>query len=141
MKLVECPRDAMQGIKSFIPTELKIDYINSLLEVGFDTIDVGSFVSSKVIPQMADTPEIIPKLRILDSVSKLLVIVANKRGAKQAASYDEISYLGFPFSISETFQRKNINSDIKNSFKRLEEVQSICINSNKKLVTYFLSIK
>ena len=137
MKLVECPRDAMQGIKSFIPTELKIDYINSLLEVGFDTIDVGSFVSSKVIPQMADTPEIIPKLRILDSVSKLLVIVANKRGAKQAASYDEISYLGFPFSISETFQRKNINSDIKNSLKRLEEVQSICINSNKKLVTYF----
>ena len=137
MKLVECPRDAMQGIKSFIPTDLKIDYINSLLEVGFDTIDVGSFVSSKAIPQMADTSSVIPKLRISDSISKLLVIVANKRGAQQAASYDEITYLGFPFSISETFQKKNINSDIKNSLKRLEEVQSICINGNKKLVTYF----
>ena len=137
MKLVECPRDAMQGIKSFIPTDLKIDYINSLLEVGFDTIDVGSFVSAKAIPQMADTSSVIPKLRISDSISKLLVIVANKRGAQQAASYDEITYLGFPFSISETFQKKNINSDIKNSLKRLEEVQSICINGNKKLVTYF----
>ncbi|MBG16286.1 MAG: hydroxymethylglutaryl-CoA lyase, partial [Crocinitomicaceae bacterium] len=137
MKLVECPRDAMQGIKSFIPTDLKIDYINSLLEVGFDTIDVGSFVSAKAIPQMADTSAVIPKLRISDSISKLLVIVANKRGAQQAASYDEITYLGFPFSISETFQKKNINSDIKNSLKRLEEVQSICINGNKKLVTYF----
>ena len=119
VKIVECPRDAMQGIKSFIPTELKIDYINSLLEVGFDTIDVGSFVSSKVIPQMADTPEIIPKLRILDSVSKLLVIVANKRGAKQAASYDEISYLGFPFSISENFQMRNTNKTIEESFVNL----------------------
>ena len=106
MKLVECPRDAMQGIKSFIPTDLKIDYINSLLEVGFDTIDVGSFVSAKAIPQMADTSSVIPKLRISDSISKLLVIVANKRGAQQAASYDEITYLGFPFSISETFQKK-----------------------------------
>ena len=137
MKLIECPRDAMQGIKDFIPTELKIDYINSLLDVGFDTIDVGSFVSPKAIPQMADTSLVIPKLRINESNSKLLVIVANKRGAEQAVDFDEISYLGFPFSISETFQKKNINSDIKNSLKRLEQVQTICVNNNKKMVTYF----
>jgi hydroxymethylglutaryl-CoA lyase len=137
MKLIECPRDAMQGIKDFIPTDLKIKYINSLLKVGFDTIDVGSFVSPKAIPQLADTASVITKLNILDSKSKLLVIVANKRGAEQAAQFDEITYLGFPFSISETFQKKNINSDIKNSLKRLEEVQGVCERTNKKLVTYF----
>ena len=137
MKLIECPRDAMQGIKNFIPTDLKIKYINSLLKVGFDTIDVGSFVSPKAIPQLADTASVITKLNVLESKSKLLVIVANKRGAQQAAQFDEITYLGFPFSISETFQKKNINSDIKNSLKRLEEVQSVCERNNKKLVTYF----
>ena len=137
MKLIECPRDAMQGIKDFIPTDLKINYVNSLLKVGFDTIDVGSFVSPKAIPQLADTASVIPKLNLQDSVSKLLVIVANERGARVAAEFDEVTYLGFPFSISETFQRKNINSDIKNSLKRLAEVQNICIKNNKKLVTYF----
>lgn len=137
MKLIECPRDAMQGIKDFIPTDLKINYVNSLLKVGFDTIDVGSFVSPKAIPQLADTASVIPKLNLQDSVSKLLVIVANERGARAAAEFDEVTYLGFPFSISETFQRKNINSDIKNSLKRLAEVQNICIKNNKKLVTYF----
>ena len=137
MKLIECPRDAMQGIKDFIPTDLKVKYINSLLKVGFDTIDVGSFVSPKAIPQLADTGSVISNLNYLDSKSKLLVIVANKRGAEAAAQFDEITYLGFPFSISETFQKKNINSDIKNSLKRLEEVQSVCKRYNKKLVTYF----
>ena len=137
MKLVECPRDAMQGIKDFIPTNLKIEYVNSLLNVGFDTIDVGSFVSAKAIPQLADTAQVISKLNFSESKSKLLVIVANKRGAEEAAHFDEITYLGFPFSISETFQKKNINSDIKNSLKRLEEVQNVCERNNKKLVTYF----
>ena len=137
MKLIECPRDAMQGIKDFIPTNLKIEYVNSLLNVGFDTIDVGSFVSAKAIPQLADTAQVISKLNFSESKSKLLVIVANKRGAEEAAHFDEITYLGFPFSISETFQKKNINSDIKNSLKRLEEVQNVCERNNKKLVTYF----
>src|SRR5438045_9626821 len=100
IKLIECPRDAMQGIKHFIPTEKKISYINSLLQVGFDTIDFGSFVSPKAIPQMADTKEVIKKLEILDSKSHLLAIVANKRGAEEAVQYDEITYLGFPFSMS-----------------------------------------
>lgn len=137
MKLIECPRDAMQGIKDFIPTNLKIEYVNSLLNVGFDTIDVGSFVSPKAIPQLADTSKVISKLNFSESKSKLLVIVANKRGAEEAAQFDEITYLGFPFSISETFQKKNINSDIKNSLKRLDEVQNVCKRNNKKLVTYF----
>jgi hydroxymethylglutaryl-CoA lyase len=137
MKLIECPRDAMQGIKDFIPTNLKIEFVNSLLNVGFDTIDVGSFVSPKAIPQLADTAKVISKLNFSESKSKLLVIVANKRGAEEAAQFDEITYLGFPFSISETFQKKNINSDIKNSLKRLEEVQNVCKRNNKKLVTYF----
>ena len=137
MKLIECPRDAMQGIKDFIPTNLKIEYVNSLLNVGFDTIDVGSFVSPKAIPQLADTAKVISKLNFSKAKSKLLVIVANKRGAEEAAQFDEITYLGFPFSISETFQKKNINSDIKNSLKRLDEVQNVCKRNNKKLVTYF----
>ena len=106
MKIIECPRDAMQGIQTFIPTEKKISYINKLLQVGIDTIDVGSFVSKSAIPQMADTEQVIKMLNINDSNSKLLTIVANERGAEKASYFDEITYLGFPFSISETFQKK-----------------------------------
>ena len=137
MKFIECPRDAMQGIGTFIPTEKKISYINKLLEVGFDTIDVGSFVSKNVIPQMVDTEEVIKGINVTNSNSKLLTIVANERGAEKAAQFDEITYLGFPFSISETFQKKNINSTIKESLLRLESIQNICVKSNKQLVTYF----
>ena len=137
MKLIECPRDAMQGFSRFIPTEIKIEYFNELLKVGFDTLDVGSFVSKKKIPQLADTPEVIKNLKIDSSPTKLLVIIGNERGAKEAVAYDEISYLGFPFSISETFQKRNINSSIKESLFRLEKIQNLCIKNNKKLVTYF----
>ena len=137
MKFIECPRDAMQGIGTFIPTEKKISYINKLLEVGFDTIDVGSFVSKNVIPQMVDTEEVIKGINVTNSNSKLLTIVANERGAEKAAQFDEITYLGFPFSISETFQKKNINSTIKESLLRLESIQNVCVKSNKQLVTYF----
>lgn len=136
VKLIECPRDAMQGWKSFIPTDKKIDYINSLLKVGFDTIDCGSFVSSKAIPQMADTKEVIAKLKMQDTESKLLVIVANTRGGEEAAEYDQISYLGFPFSVSETFQQRNTNSSIEESFRRVQEIQEICLKKNKELVIY-----
>lgn len=137
MKFIECPRDAMQGICNFIPTDKKISYINKLLEVGFDTIDVGSFVSKNAIPQMVDTEEVIRGINVTSSNSKLLTIVANKRGAEKAAQFDEITYLGFPFSISETFQKKNINSTIKESLLRLESIQNICVKNNKQLVTYF----
>ena len=137
MKFIECPRDAMQGIDAFIPTDKKISYINKLLDVGFDTIDVGSFVSKKAIPQMADTEEVIKGINTTKSNSKLLTIVANERGAEKAVQFDEITYLGFPFSISETFQKKNINSTIKESLLRLESIQNICVNNNKQLVTYF----
>ena len=137
MKFIECPRDAMQGIGTFIPTQKKISYINKLLQVGFDTIDVGSFVSKSAIPQMVDTEEVIKGINVINSNSKLLTIVANERGAEKAAQFDEITYLGFPFSISETFQKKNINSTIKESLLRLESIQNICVKSNKQLVTYF----
>ena len=137
MKFIECPRDAMQGIGTFIPTYKKISYINKLLQVGFDTIDVGSFVSKNAIPQMVDTEEVIKGINVTNSNSKLLTIVANERGAEKAAQFDEITYLGFPFSISETFQKKNINSTIKESLLRLESIQIICVKSNKQLVTYF----
>ena len=139
IKLIECPRDAMQGWKNFIPTEKKIEYINSLLKVGFDTIDFASFVSAKTIPQMADTKEVI---RNLDPIaiglgkSKLLAIVANTRGAEEAGEFDQITYLGFPFSVSETFQQRNTNSSIQQSLKRVEEIQNICVNRNKQLVIY-----
>src|SRR5687768_18476179 len=112
VKLIECPRDAMQGWKNFIPTQKKIEYINSLLQVGFDTIDFGSFVSPKAIPQMADTREVLMGLKLKNSPSKLLAIVANTRGAEEAVLFDEIHYLGFPFSISPTFQLRNTNSTI-----------------------------
>ena len=137
MKLIECPRDAIQGFNKHIPTEKKIEYFNELLKVGFDTLDIGSFVSKKKIPQLADTSEIIKNIKIDNSITKLLVIVGNERGAKEAVSFDEITYLGFPFSISETFQKRNINSSIKDSLIRLEKIQNLCVKSNKKLVTYF----
>ncbi|MBS1496449.1 MAG: hydroxymethylglutaryl-CoA lyase [Bacteroidetes bacterium] len=136
VKLIECPRDAMQGWPHFIPTEKKIYYINSLLKVGFDTIDFGSFVSPKAIPQMADTKEVICKLQISNSKTKLLAIIANERGAQDAVPYDEISYLGFPFSVSETFQKRNTNSTIAASFERVEEIQNICVKNKKALVVY-----
>jgi hydroxymethylglutaryl-CoA lyase len=136
IKLIECPRDAMQGWKTFIPTEQKIEYINSLLKVGFDTIDFGSFVSPKAIPQMADTKDVIAKLQLTNSKSKLLAIIANERGADDAVLYDEISYLGFPFSVSETFQQRNTNSSIAESLKRVEAIQELCLKNQKQLVVY-----
>jgi len=136
IKLIECPRDAMQGWPHFIPTQKKISYINSLLKVGFDTIDFGSFVSAKAIPQMADTKEVIKNLNIENSRSKLLAIIANVRGAEDAVVYDEISYLGFPFSISPTFQMRNTNSTINESLERVEEIQNLCVKNQKQLVIY-----
>jgi len=136
IKLIECPRDAMQGWKSLIPTEKKIEYINSLLKVGFDTIDFGSFVSPKAIPQMADTGEVISKLQIPNPNTKLLAIIANMRGAEEASVFDQISYLGFPFSVSETFQLRNTNSSIEQSLGRVEEIQNLCIKTGKQLVVY-----
>jgi hydroxymethylglutaryl-CoA lyase len=137
-KLIECPRDAMQGWKKFILTEKKIEYINSLLKVGFDTIDFGSFVSPKAIPQMADTGEVISKLHpaIDGTNSKLLAIIANYRGAESAIVFDQITYLGFPFSVSETFQQRNTNSSIRESLERVEAIQNLCARTGKKLVIY-----
>lgn len=134
--LVECPRDAMQGWHQFISTENKIRYINSLLQVGFHTIDFGSFVSPKAIPQMADTKEVIKGLKLHSNSSKLLAITANTRGAEEAVVYDEISYLGFPFSISPTFQQRNTNSTIEESILRVETIQELCIKNKKDLVVY-----
>ncbi len=136
LKLIECPRDAMQGWKSMISTEDKIRYINSLLKVGFDTIDFGSFVSPKAIPQMADTAEVLNGLDLSGSVSRLLAIIANTRGAEVACSFDTISYLGFPFSVSETFQQRNTNSSMEQSLQRVEEIQDLCVKSGKELVVY-----
>jgi hydroxymethylglutaryl-CoA lyase len=136
MKLIECPRDAMQGWPHFIPTASKIEYINSLLQVGFDTIDFGSFVSPKAIPQMADTKEVVRSLELGVGNTKLLAIIANTRGAEEASQYEQITYLGFPFSVSETFQQRNTNSSIEESFKRVEEIQAICLKQHKQLVVY-----
>ena len=136
IKLIECPRDAMQGIKEMIPTQLKADYINAILKVGFDTIDFGSFVSPKAIPQMQDTTDVLKKLDLSSTKSKLLAIIANARGAQDAVVFDEIKYLGFPFSISETFQQRNTNSSIAESLLRVEEIQSLCVKNNKELVVY-----
>ena len=136
IKLIECPRDAMQGWKHFIPTQKKIDYINALLKVGFDTIDFGSFVSPGAIPQMVDTKEVIRELKVQNSKTKLLAIVANERGATDAVIFDEITYLGFPFSVSETFQKRNTNSTIEESLSRVEEIQNLCIKNKKELVVY-----
>ena len=136
IQVVECPRDAMQGIKSFIPTEKKAEYINMLLKVGFHTIDFGSFVSHKAIPQMRDTAAVLSKLNLDDTSSKLLAIVANSRGAEEASSFDEIQYLGYPFSVSETFQQRNTNCSIEDSLVLVEEMQNLCISRNKNLVVY-----
>jgi len=136
IKIIECPRDAMQGIKTFIPTELKANYIQSLLRVGFDTLDFGSFVSPKAIPQMRDTKEVLDKLDLSSTRTKLLSIVANLRGAEIACSIDSIDYLGFPFSISENFQMRNTHKTISESEIVLKDILEITQKSNKKLVVY-----
>ena len=136
MKVIECPRDAMQGLRDFIPTTTKAAYINQLLKVGFDTIDFGSFVSPKAIPQMRDTAEVLSQLDLSQTSSKLLAIIANLRGAEQAVSFEEISYLGFPLSISETFQQRNTNKSVGEALDQLGEVQNLCLKHNKTLVTY-----
>ena len=136
VKLIECPRDAMQGIHEFIPTQTKIDYINKLLKAGFDTIDVGSFVSPKAIPQMCDSKEVITALDMSSTESKLSVIVANRRGAHAAVELDEVTYLGYPFSISETFQKRNTNASIEESLQRVADIQAIAIKNKKELLIY-----
>jgi hydroxymethylglutaryl-CoA lyase len=136
VKIIECPRDAMQGIKTFIPTEKKVQYIQSLLRVGYDTIDFGSFVSPKAIPQMADTAEVLAQLDLSQTQSKLLAIIANTRGAEMAAEHKEIHYLGFPFSISENFQMRNTHKTIAESIVTLNEILEIADKSNKEVVAY-----
>ncbi|GAA4812306.1 hydroxymethylglutaryl-CoA lyase [Litoribaculum gwangyangense] len=136
IKIIECPRDAMQGIKQFIPTEQKVQYIQSLLRVGFDTIDFGSFVSPKAIPQMVDTAEVLSRLDLTKTSSKLLAIIANVRGAEDASQYGEINYLGYPFSISENFQMRNTHKTIAQSVDTLSEILEIANTSNKEVVVY-----
>ena len=136
IQLIECPRDAMQGLPDFIATDVKAAYINQLLRVGFHTIDFGSFVSPKAIPQMRDTTEVLSKLDLSNTPTKLLAIVANERGAEQAAQFSEISYLGYPFSVSETFQLRNTNATIQESVERVKYIQDTCIKHGKDLVLY-----
>ncbi|MCI0751569.1 MAG: hydroxymethylglutaryl-CoA lyase [Flammeovirgaceae bacterium] len=136
MKIIECPRDAMQGLTEFIPTDQKVRYLNQLLKVGFDTIDFGSFVSARAIPQMRDTAEVLSQLDPSASKSKLLAIIANTRGAEEASQHDSITYLGFPMSISETFQERNTNKSISEALNTLSEIKDICARKNKKLVAY-----
>lgn len=136
VKIIECPRDAMQGIREFIPTGKKVHYIQSLLDVGFHTIDFGSFVSPKAIPQMADTALVLSGLDLSGTKSKLLAIIANIRGAQEAVTYDEIHYLGFPFSISENFQMRNTHKTIAESVAVLQEILHIASKNNKEVVTY-----
>jgi hydroxymethylglutaryl-CoA lyase len=136
IKIIECPRDAMQGIKAFIPTDRKVAYIQSLLRVGFDTIDFGSFVSPKAIPQMQDTAEVLGKLDLSKTQSKLLAIIANTQGAIAASHHQPIQYLGFPFSISENFQMRNTHKTIAESLVTLQEILEIADKSNKEVVTY-----
>lgn len=136
VKIIECPRDAMQGMNAFVPTKIKIEYINALLKVGFDTLDCGSFVSEKMIPQMADTKLILPHLELETSDTKLSVIVANKRGAEEACEFDEITYIGYPFSISETFQMRNTNCDLEESMQRVDEIMNLCECYGKTFVCY-----
>jgi hydroxymethylglutaryl-CoA lyase len=134
--LIECPRDAMQGLNTFIETEIKADYINQLLRVGFDSIDFGSFVSPKAIPQMRDTAEVLAKLDLSGTNTKLLAIVANERGAEDACRFPEIQFLGYPFSISETFQLRNTNATIAESVERTKAIQELCVAHGKALVLY-----
>jgi len=136
MKLIECPRDAMQGLPDFIPTATKIAYLNALLRVGFDTLDFGSFVSPKAIPQLRDTAEVLVSLDLSISKTKLLAIVANLRGAKTAVQYPEISYLGFPLSVSATFQRRNTNQSTAEALADVAAMHELCERSGKTLVTY-----
>jgi hydroxymethylglutaryl-CoA lyase len=136
IKIIECPRDAMQGLHNFIPTKDKIEYLNLLLQVGFDTLDFGSFVSPKAVPQMADTAEVLNALNLTNTATKLLAIVANQQGITQAAQYDAITYLGFPFSISETFQKRNTNTNINTSLATVDELLNTCVKSNKTAVIY-----
>ncbi len=136
IKLIECPRDAMQGIPEFIDTAIKAAYINQLLEVGFDTIDFGSFVSPKAIPQMRDTGEVLSLLDLHQAKSKLLAIVANVRGAEDALHFEEIDFLGFPLSVSETFQHRNTNASIFEALKTVETIQNLCETKGKKQVVY-----
>jgi len=136
VKIIECPRDAMQGIKDWIPTEKKIQYIQALLRCGFDTIDFGSFVSPKAIPQMRDTAEVLANLDLSNTKSKLLAIVANLRGAQDAVKFPEIDYLGYPFSISENFQMRNTHKTIAESVELLQEILDLADANNKKVVAY-----
>jgi hydroxymethylglutaryl-CoA lyase len=136
IQITECPRDAMQGIDNFIPTEIKATYINLLLQVGFDTIDFGSFVSPKAIPQMQDTAQVLQKLDLSSSRSKLLAIIANYRGAEDAAQHEAITYLGFPFSISETFQQRNANTSIAEAFEIVKRIKALSDRKGKKLLVY-----
>ena len=136
IKLIECPRDAMQGLLNLIPTKVKIEYLNLLLEVGFNTLDFGSFVSPLAVPQMADTAAVLDALNLSNTGTKLLAIIANKQGITQAAQYENISFLGFPFSISETFQKRNTNTDIKASLATVDELLNTCQKSNKTAVIY-----
>ncbi|AMR32062.1 hydroxymethylglutaryl-CoA lyase [Mucilaginibacter sp. PAMC 26640] len=135
-KITECPRDAMQGLTEFIPTNVKAEYINLLLQVGFDTIDFGSFVSPKAVPQMRDTKEVLRKLDLSNTPSKLLAIVANYRGAEEAASHEEITFLGYPFSLSETFQQRNTNTSMANAFDDVKRMNELCTAKNKTLLIY-----
>jgi len=136
IKIIECPRDAMQGIKTFIPTSEKVTYLQALLRIGFDTIDFGSFVSAKAIPQMQDTAEVLSQLDLSQTSSKLLAIIANTKGAEIASQYNEIDYLGFPFSISENFQMRNTHKTIAESIVTLQEILDIAEKSNKQVVAY-----
>lgn len=136
MKLIECPRDAMQGLSHFVPTDLKIRYLNTLLQIGFDTLDFGSFVSPKAISQMRDTAEVLDKLYLFKTKTKLLAIVANRRGAEQAVSYAQIRYVGFPLSVSETFQQRNTNTSIAQAFEDVRAIQDLCLRAGKELVVY-----
>ncbi len=136
VKIIECPRDAMQGWKRLIPTEQKVTYLNTLLKAGFDTLDFGSFVSPKAIPQMADTAQVLPQLELDGVHTKLLAIVANVRGAEEALQFEQIAYLGFPFSVSPTFQQRNTNSTIEESLVRVTEIQQRCMQKKRELVVY-----
>ena len=136
LKLIECPRDAMQGIQKLIPTHQKVKYINALLRVGFETIDFGSFVSEKSIPQLSDTKEVLKKLDLSNTKSKLLAIIANLRGAEEASVFDEITFLGFPFSVSEEFQKRNTNATMEEALSRIEEIQKVCVQRDKQLIIY-----
>lgn len=136
MKLVECPRDAMQGLAHFVPTQQKVNYLNALLQVGFDTLDFGSFVSPKATPQMRDTADVLAELDVKTTKTKLLAIVANIRGAEQALGFSPVQYIGFPLSVSETFQQRNTNKSIAQAFAEVEIMQRLCLEAEKELVVY-----